>query len=187
MKKLNLGCGSKIKDGYINLDKYNTFNPDIVHDLEKFPYPFEDNCVDQILLSHVLEHLGSNSSVFNNIMKELYRICKDGSEIEILVPHPRNDDFLSDPTHVRPITDTLLSLYDRELNLIWKKEDAANSQLALIHNVNFKIINKTLFLTKEYEKKFNDKSISREQLDQDIKHLNNVVKENYFKLKVIKN
>lgn len=186
MKKLNLGCGSKIKKGFINLDKYNTFNPDIVHDLEKFPYPFEDNSVDQILLSHVLEHLGADSIIFNEIMQELYRICKDGAEIDIIVPHPRNDDFLSDPTHVRPITDILLSLYDKDLNVIWTKEGAANSPLALIHNVNFKIINKTLFLTKEYEKKFNEKTITREELDSDIKHLNNVVKENYFKLKVIK-
>ena len=29
MKKLNLGCGSKIKEGFVNLDKYNTFKPDI--------------------------------------------------------------------------------------------------------------------------------------------------------------
>ena len=49
-------------------------------------------------------------------MKELYRICKNNSIIDIVVPHPRHDDFLSDPTHVRPITDMTLSLYDKELN-----------------------------------------------------------------------
>ena len=32
MIKLNLGSGSKIKDGYINVDKYDTFKTDIVHD-----------------------------------------------------------------------------------------------------------------------------------------------------------
>ena len=186
MIKLNLGSGSKKKEGFINLDKYKTFEPDIVHDLEKFPYPFEDNSVDQILLSHVLEHLGSNSSIFNLIMQELYRICKNGSIIDIIVPHPRNDDFISDPTHVRPITDLLLSLYDKELNLQWTKNGAANSPLALIHNVNFKIIKKTLFLEKDYEKKFNAGTITREELDKDIKLYNNVVKQNHFTLKVIK-
>ena len=77
-------------------------------------------------------------------MQELYRICKNGSIIDIIVPHPRNDDFISDPTHVRPITDLLLSLYDKELNLQWTKDGAANSPLALIHNVNFKIIDKII-------------------------------------------
>ena len=37
-------------------------------------------------------------------MKELYRISCDQANIHISVPHPRHDDFLADPTHVRPIT-----------------------------------------------------------------------------------
>ena len=110
----------------------------------------------------------------------------EGSIIDIVVPHPRNDDFISDPTHIRPITDILLSLYDKELNLRWTKDGAANSPLALIHNVNFKIIKKTLFLEKDYEKKFNAGTITREELDKDIKLYNNVVKQNHFTLKVIK-
>ena len=140
MIKLNLGSGSKIKDGYINVDKYDTFKPDIVHDLEKFPYPFENDSVDQIIMLHVLEHIGGEPSVFNSIMKELYRICKNNSIIDIVVPHPRHDDFLSDPTHVRAVTEMTLSLYDKELNLHWKKSGSANSPLAMIHDVNFKII-----------------------------------------------
>ena len=104
MIKLNLGCGSKILLGYTNIDKFDTYKPDIVHDLEKFPYPFEDNSVNEILLSHVLEHVGQNPDVFNNIIKEFYRICVHGAIINIIVPHPRHDDFISDPTHVRPIT-----------------------------------------------------------------------------------
>ena len=67
--KLNLGCGSKKLEGYINIDKYDTYKPDIIHDLEKFPYPFEDNSINEILLSHVLEHVGQNPDVFNSIIK----------------------------------------------------------------------------------------------------------------------
>ena len=93
--KLNLGSGSKKIEGYINLDKYNTFKPDIVHDLEKFPYPFENDSVTHILLSHVLEHLGQNPDVFNSIIKELYRICVNKAFIDIRVPHPRHDDFIA--------------------------------------------------------------------------------------------
>ena len=84
MLNLNLGSGSKRIKDYINVDKYNTFNPDIVHDLEQFPYPFKDNSVDNILLSHVLEHIGQHPDTFNLIMKELYRICKNQTLISIL-------------------------------------------------------------------------------------------------------
>ena len=73
--KLNLGCGNKIIDGYVNVDKYDTYNIDIKHDLEKFPYPFEDDTVEEIILSHVLEHIGQSPDIFIKILKELYRIC----------------------------------------------------------------------------------------------------------------
>jgi ubiquinone/menaquinone biosynthesis C-methylase UbiE len=148
--KLNLGSGSKILKGYVNVDKFQYYNPDVVHDLEKFPYPFEDNSVDEILLSHVLEHIGQNPEIFNNIIKEFYRICKNNSVIDIRVPHPRHDDFISDPTHVRPITILGLQLYDKNLNEKWEKMKAANTPLALIHGVNFLIKDVNYVLEKHY-------------------------------------
>ena len=39
-KKLNLGCKDKLMKEYINIDKFETFDPDLKHDLEIFPYPF---------------------------------------------------------------------------------------------------------------------------------------------------
>ena len=71
--KLNLGCGSKVLPGWTNLDKFSTYKPDIVHDLEVFPYPFENNSVEEIILSHVLEHIGQVPDVFNKIIKEIYK------------------------------------------------------------------------------------------------------------------
>ena len=184
--KLNLGSGSKIIDGYTNVDKFDYYKPDIVHDLEVTPYPFEDNSIDEILLSHVLEHIGQDPNVFNNIIKEFYRICKNQSVIDIRVPHPRHDDFLADPTHVRPITVLGLSLYDKEKNRQWEKENAANSPLGLIHNVNFKIIDVRYDLTKDYIKMVKEKKITQEKLFEMIERYNNIVKQIFIQLKVIK-
>ena len=49
------------------------------------------------------------------------KICKKNALIIIKVPHPRHEDFLSDPTHVRPITVLGLSLFDQKLNKEWQK------------------------------------------------------------------
>lgn len=35
--KLNLGCGSKLLEDYVNVDKFDYYDVDIVHDLEVFP------------------------------------------------------------------------------------------------------------------------------------------------------
>jgi ubiquinone/menaquinone biosynthesis C-methylase UbiE len=184
--KLNLGCGSKILENYTNLDKFDYYNPNVVHDLEVTPYPFEDNSVDEILMSHVLEHIGQDPDIFNNIIKELYRICKNKSIIEIIVPHPRHDDFLSDPTHVRPITIDLLKLYDKELNKKWENEGHYNTPLGLIHGVNFKILKADLKLDEKYKKLIVEKKISQADIFEITKKYNNVVKEMKILWSVVK-
>ena len=70
-----------------------------------------------------------------------YRICNNQALINIAVPHPRHDDFISDPTHVRPITVLGLSLFDKAQNEEWEKIGGANTPLGLIHNLNFKVNN----------------------------------------------
>ena len=185
--KLNLGCGSKILDGYINVDKFDYYKPNIVHDLETFPYPFENNSVDEILVSHVLEHIGQSPEIFMKIIKEFYRICHDNSMIKIIVPHPRHNDFIADPTHVRPITILGLQLFDKDLNIKWEKDKAANTPLALINGVNFKIKNAKYSLDENYMKKYKDKKINNQEIDEDAERFNNVIKQIEIDWQVIKN
>jgi methyltransferase family protein len=135
--KLNLGSGLRKLDGYVNVDKYG--DADVLHDLERFPWPWQDSSVDEVMLVHTLEHLGREPDVFIGVVKELYRVCKPGAIVKIHVPHPRHDSFIADPTHVRPITADVMRLFDREQCEAWRRENRSNTPLALYHGVDFRI------------------------------------------------
>lgn len=94
-KKLNLGCGEDIKEGFINLDFVDLKGVDIVHNLEKFPWPFKDNEFDEIYTSHYLEHIND----FERTILEIKRIAKNGAKITIRVPHFSCGVTYRDPTH----------------------------------------------------------------------------------------
>jgi|SRR3989338_5434853 len=100
IKKLNLGCGKDVKEGYVNLDNIKLGGVDVVHDLNKFPYPFQDNHFDEIYTNHVLEHLTD----LVRVMKELYRITKNNGVIRIKVPYFNCQGAYQDPTHKRFFT-----------------------------------------------------------------------------------
>jgi len=173
--KLNLGCGQNLLPGYINVDKFGS--PDIHCDLEQFPWPWETGSVDEIVLHHVLEHLGQSTDTFIGIIKELHRVCKNGSLIRISVPHPRHDSFLDDPTHVRVITPGVLGLFSRKNNLEWKALNAANSTLALYHDVDFHIENTQWVLAEPYFSELSQGRLTQQQVAEMFNKYNNVVSE----------
>ncbi len=81
--KLNLGCGAFKKEGYLNVDWQAGCEPDVHHDLNVLPYPFEADRFTRIEADHLLEHLDAPFEV----MRELYRIGRPGCRIVIRVPH----------------------------------------------------------------------------------------------------
>lgn len=97
MKKLNLGCGKEILEGYVNLDEADLPGVDVIQNINKFPWPFKDNTFDEVYCSHVLEHVED----LNNVMGEIKRICKNGAIIRIRVPHFSCGVSYRDPTHRR--------------------------------------------------------------------------------------
>lgn len=111
--KLNLGCGPRPIEGYLNIDTVADFAPDRVMDLEITPWDLPDDCAEEVLLNHVLEHLGASTASFLAVMQELYRVCADGARLSINVPHPLHEHFRTDPSHVRRITPQTLSMFSR--------------------------------------------------------------------------
>ena len=53
-KKLNLGSGNDIKNGYVNIDFKQSQGVDVVHNLNKFPWPFVDKTFNEIIQKMLL-------------------------------------------------------------------------------------------------------------------------------------
>ena len=145
---LNLGCGNYKLDDCINVDKLDIYQPDVLHDLEVVPWPFESNSADNMVLSHVLEHLGQSPSLFIQILKEIYRVAKNGCLLLIDVPCPRSKYYLSDPTHVRPITPDLFDLFDKKQNIYFAKNNYSVSQLGIDNDIDFELLKVDLIVDK---------------------------------------
>src|SRR5579864_439610 len=182
--KLNLGSGQNPQPGFVNVDKFG--EPDLKCDLEVFPWPWPDNSTAEITMNHVLEHLGASADVFIGIMKELYRVCEPGATIRIAVPHPRHDNFINDPTHVRPITPDVLGLFSKRANLHWQEVRAANSPLALYHGVDFEMVGQEYTLDEPYASDFQTGRLKQEELYVLLRRHNNVASEITITLRVIK-
>lgn len=95
MKILDMGCGRKKIPGAIGLDINPEADADILHDLNIFPYPFEDNEFDQVHCDSILEHLDD----FFQVMEEIHRITTCGGIVQGKVPYYTSFDAYTDPTH----------------------------------------------------------------------------------------
>ncbi len=183
--KLNLGCGENKFPGYINVDKFGV--PDIKHDLETFPWPWENNSVKEIQLIHVLEHLGQDAEIYFGIFKEMYRICTNGAKVHIVVPHFRHEYFYDDPTHVRIVTPLGLQLFSKRLNNKWAEEGAANSPLGLYLNINFELKNTVIKPSQDWFRLHPEKNVDVKLLQQESAIYNNLIEQYEMILEVIKN
>ena len=104
--KLNLGCGSQVPKGWVNVDyaigarfaklpffsslnkKLNLFNVDwnkdiFIHDLTK-KFPWKDNSIDVIYSSHTLEHLNKEKGRY--FINECFRVLIANGIVRIVVP-----------------------------------------------------------------------------------------------------
>lgn len=109
--KLNLGCGSQVPDGWVNVDyslgarfikipffrvfnkKVKLFNLDwnekiYLHDLTK-KFPWTDSSVDIVYSSHTLEHFSKEDG--RRFLADCYRVLRKNGIIRIVVPDLRHD------------------------------------------------------------------------------------------------
>lgn len=114
--ELLIGCGSSRakrlkcdgKDTWENLttlDINADHKPQMVWDLNEFPYPLLDNSMDEIHAYEVLEHTGTQGDYkfFFKQFSEFHRILKPGGHFLATVPALNSVWAWGDPSHTRVI------------------------------------------------------------------------------------
>lgn len=84
---LNLGCGSKFHENWVNVDMTSNSNDVIKANLLK-GIPFPDDTFEVVYHSQVLEHIPKEDA--RGFISECYRVLKPGGIIRIVVPDLEN-------------------------------------------------------------------------------------------------
>lgn len=139
---LDLGCGPHKNKGFVGTDIRDVKGVDLVFDLETFPWPIPDSCVDKLLASHILEHIKPWKSI--DLWNEMWRVMKRDSQLLVSVPHGRSNGYIQDPTHCSPYNEATFAYYQpgHESNLWtiyrpkpWRVMNMKSSEVANIEAI----------------------------------------------------
>lgn len=97
MNILDVGAGPRKYPGSISIDINAVNKPDIVHDLDIYPWPVKNDTFDMVFCSHCLEHLVDPIKA----VEEIYRVCRQGGTVKIVVPHYTGHTAWGSPEHKR--------------------------------------------------------------------------------------
>lgn len=124
-RKIDFGCGPNKKEGFIGVDTLPFDGKvDVVMDIGKDQWPWEDESVDEVHSSHFIEHLDAQERI--RFFNELYRVMKKDSTATIVVPHWSSGRAYGDLTHKWPPVADFFWYY---LNAEWRKSNAPHVPL----------------------------------------------------------
>lgn len=108
--RLDIGCGGNKQKGFIGIDARKLDGVDIVHNLEKFPYPIPDDICSTIMGSHIIEHIKPWFTI--PLFDELWRMMKVGGQLILSTPYAGSTGFWQDPTHCNGFNEATFQYFD---------------------------------------------------------------------------
>jgi predicted SAM-dependent methyltransferase len=85
VRKLQLGCGKNLLDGWLNTDIYTTQGPDVAFLDATVRFPFDDGTFDYVFSEHQIEHIPYKHGQF--MLQECFRVLKPGGRVRIATPN----------------------------------------------------------------------------------------------------
>jgi predicted SAM-dependent methyltransferase len=113
--RVDLACGQNKTEGFFGVDIAKVPKVDLVYDLEKYPWPFPDNSVDEAVCNHYIEH----TKDIIKFMDEVHRILTPGAKIIIRAPYYNSVRAWQDPTHTRVISEATFLYYNKQ----WREQN----------------------------------------------------------------
>lgn len=86
--KIDLACGDNKREGFAGIDIVKTSSTDYVLDLQKYPWPIEDESVEEINCSHYIEHIKHD-----NVALDLQEVLSKSSTFEEFKKNVKSIDF----------------------------------------------------------------------------------------------
>jgi len=106
---LDLGCGTRPKEGCIGIDRQCLQGVGIVADID-YSLPLKDDSVEGICSNYFMEHSADITFLF----KEIYRVCKNGATVELTVPYYASINAFKDPTHKTFFTEDTFRYFSKD-------------------------------------------------------------------------
>jgi len=113
--KLDLACGQRKQPDHVGVDCVALPGVDLVLDLERYPWPFEDSSVAEIYCSHYVEHVSDLMRFFN----ECHRILIPGGTMQVICPYYTSIRCWQDPTHKHAISEHTFLYYNKK----WREDN----------------------------------------------------------------
>lgn len=124
--KLNFGCGRDYKEGWVNIDHSAAVRRDFASLEEVGDLEF-----DEVLLSHVLEHIQD----LVGFMEHLYSYCAPGAQVLVNVPFYNCRYTWSDPDHKHAISAETFDHFNR--TSYWPRPDGQRNPITAAHENSY--------------------------------------------------
>jgi SAM-dependent methyltransferase len=110
--RLDIGPSHFKTPGFVGIDILPGESVDILGDARRMP--LKTSSIDEIYSSYCLEHIDDQLAV----VTEIYRVCKSGAFVRLILPHFSNPAFFDDLTHQRLYSTRSFEHYDHEMHAL---------------------------------------------------------------------
>lgn len=122
--RLDIGCGKNKKPGHIGLDIRAFDGVDVVLNVGREKWPYEDGAVTEVHASHFVEHLDAFERI--HFVNECYRVLIPDGKATIITPHWSSGRAYGDLTHQWPPVAEMWYYY---LDPKWREINAPHTDI----------------------------------------------------------